>query len=97
MPLLPSPGIILLIPYESTNTLVLSQETKGRILKGKVVAIGPDLLTDFGTKLQRKDYAMAGDICYFLSYEGGYDVIKEGSDIYYLVKFQDIRGIIHEK
>jgi len=91
----PSPGIILVEEItDSGDSLQLQLKSKNRTVKGKVKAVGPDLVTDFGTTLKTSSYAAIGDVVYFLSYEGNYDIISIDNIDYYVVKIQDLRGVL---
>lgn len=89
----PAPGIIIAQEIKDTSTLVLdTKET--RILKAKVISLGPPITTDFGTELDPQDYCKVGDNIYFLSYEGGYDLTVVDGKKYWMIKCQDLRGVI---
>ncbi len=62
-------------------------------MKGRVIAIGSDLLTEYGQIIPMKNYAKVGDHVYFLTYEGEYDK----ADDYHFVKIYDLRSVVHGK
>lgn len=86
----PSPGIYLVELIETEDSpLVLQTKSQTRLLKGKVLAVGKHVLTDFNAVLY--PFAKVNQTIYFLSYEGNYDTIDKKI---YLVKFQDLRGVM---
>lgn len=91
----PSPGILLIEPLDTkTNAILTGNKQFQRNKKGKIIAKGKNLVTDFGALIEIDWYGKVGDIVYFLSYEEGYDQIDENGKKYYLVKYQDLRGIV---
>ena len=90
----PVQGIVVIEPLKENTNIITNSKSTTRILKGKVVSIGKPLITDFGTVIDPKDYCKAGDVVYFLSYEGSYDIYKETGKEIYLVKIQDLRAIL---
>lgn len=94
--LVPSPGILIaeLISSTETNSLILTSKSDSHLLKGKVIAIGDDLITDNNALLEKSKYGHVGDVIYFLSYEGNYDNAIIDDDKYYMVKWQDIRCVV---
>lgn len=92
-----SPGIAIIqeIKDKDTAPVTLTQQSKGKIKKGKIISMGADDITNQGGVIPAKNYGKTGDIVLFLSYyvEGELDYTKiEGQD-YYLTKFGDIRAI----
>lgn len=87
----PAPGIIL-IEKEQTNddTIVITNTPKGRLLSGKIIAIGDDHITENGTKISVP--CKIGQTAWFLSYEGNYDVARVDNKDIYFVLFRDLRG-----
>ena len=94
----PSPGIAVIeLLKETENTaIVTSNKSSGRIIKGKVIAMGADDMTQSGTPIVGKTYARVGNTVWFLHYydEGGVDVGDIDGKKYYFVKWGDIRGHI---
>lgn len=91
----PAPGVILIKQDKETPVgIVTSQQSKTRILKGRVIALGPILITDQGAKINPEAYVDIGQVVWFLSYEGSYDVFDYESERYYCVKVQDIRATL---
>ena len=91
----PAPGIYLVEPISDENTTIkLELKTKERVLKGKVLAVGRNQVTEGGALIETDWYAKAGDIVYYLSYEGDYDNAKIEGKTYYFVKYGDIRGVV---
>ena len=95
MKFIPAPGIVLVEPIEKEQTsgVVTTSKSTTRILKGKVLEVGPDLITNADALLVSRHYCKAGDKITFLSYEGDYDNFTHENRKYYVVKFEDIRGI----
>ena len=90
----PAPGIILIEPLDETTGIVVGKTTT-RLLQGKVLATGINLITDFEAILEIDRYCQVGDIVAFLSYEGDYDWLKIDGKKLYFVKIQDLRGVIN--
>lgn len=65
----------------------MGQDKNKRILCGTVISVGDEVQSKFGGIL--KPVLAVGDILYFLSYEGAYDLIK---DDLYAVLFDDARA-----
>ena len=87
------PGCYLVSPIENKDTstqLTLTSEKKGRILKGKILDVGDPMEQKSGGIL--KPHLKTGAIIYFLSYEGGYDLITYDNKEYYVVLFEDGRA-----
>jgi co-chaperonin GroES (HSP10) len=91
----PSPGIAIIEEIKETETQggIVGVTEKHRIIPGKIIAIGKDLVTDAGAILKANVYGRVGDIVYFIHYyeEGGYDVAIVNQTKYYTTKFQDFR------
>lgn len=93
--LTPSPGIIIITPLDTKSEAITIGKPKfQKIKKGKVLAVGPTLITDFGTAVETSDYVKIGDLVWFLSYEEGYDSITEDNKEYFVIKCQDVRAVI---
>ncbi len=92
----PSPGIVVLEPLTDTSPN-WGDKKDTKIKQGKVIAVGPNLITDFNALLEMKNYAKVGDIVTFLQYEGAYDESYIDSKDYRWVKIQDLRGVINAK
>lgn len=89
----PSRGIILIQQEENTidnEPIILSQEPKGRLLTGKIIAIGEPHITESGAELKLN--CKIGQKAWFLSYEGNYDIARINGINYYFVLFRDLRG-----
>lgn len=99
--LIASPGIAIVEPLVSktTSAIITQTKPKGRIGIGKIISMGKDILTDFGSILKASDYGKEGDVVYFLSYyeEGGYDFTSVDNKQVYMVKWQDFRSILQEE
>lgn len=93
--LTPAPGILIIEPLDTTTDAIINRAPKfQKIKKGKVIGIGTTLITDFGTPVETASYCKIGDIVWFISYEDGYDEIKENNKTYHIVKVQDLRVIV---
>jgi co-chaperonin GroES (HSP10) len=92
----PRPGMVIIKPIKSNkpdySKINLGQNTSARIKKGTVVAVGKDGLTQIGAILKAEDYAKVGDVMYFLSYDGNYDVGDVDGEEYHFTKFEDLRS-----
>lgn len=87
----PMPGIVIIKPEKEEDRLTITNQNNTRLLKGKVVAIGINLVTDMNALLEMDRYTKIGDTVYFLSYEGNYDNVVIDNEKYYSVKVQDLR------
>ena len=93
--LTPSPGIFIIEPLDTKSEAITVGKPKfQKIKKGKVIAVGRNLVTDFGSLIETDWYAKVDDLVWFLSYEEEYDSIKEGNKEYFVVKAQDIRAVV---
>lgn len=93
----PAPGIIIVHSQKddtSSSRVKISNETKSRLVKGTILAMGAHLITPLGATISPRRYGKIGDTLYFLSYEGNYDNITINTETYYSVKFEDCRFII---
>ena len=92
----PAPGIVLIEPItkEETSVLTRKENTNQRILKGKVLEVGAALTTNANAILTPEPYCKKDDIVVFLSYEGDYDNFVHQNQKYFVVKFEDLRGVI---
>lgn len=89
------PGIVIIEPLDTKSNAIYDGKPKfQKIKKGKVIAIGNDLTTDFNALIKMADYAKVEDVVWFLSYDEEFDQITEGNKKYFLVKVQDLRGVI---
>jgi co-chaperonin GroES (HSP10) len=92
----PSPGIVIISPLKKEEASIIgSDKSQGRIIKGKIIAIGGDDTTTMGEIIKASKYGKTGDIVWFLSYytEGGYDRMEVNGELLYCVKFADIRAV----
>ncbi len=92
--LLPTPGYVLIEPFEAeTKTdsgIYLPDSASGeKPQKGKVLAIGDPEVTDYGTK--RVSPAKVGDIVIYKKWGGS--EVKVGNKEYLFAKFEDILAI----
>jgi chaperonin GroES len=91
--LIPAPGYLLIEPLEAetkTASGIYLPDTAGeKPQKGKVLAVGDDDITDYGTK--RKSPAKVGDIVLYKKW-GGNEVKVNGKE-YLFSKFEDIIAI----
>ena len=92
--LVPSAGYLLIEPFEvQTKTdsgIYLPDNAQGeKPQKGKVLAVGPDELTESGTK--RSSPAKVGDIVIYKKW-GGNEVKVYGKE-YLFAKFEDILAV----
>lgn len=89
----PVAGYLLIEPVEAetkTSTGIYLPDTASeKPQKGKVLAVGPDEVTDSGTK--RKAPCEVGDIVMYKKW-GGNEVKVEGKE-YLFAKFEDILAI----
>lgn len=89
----PTSGYLLLEPVEAeTKTasgIYLPDSVSEKPQKGKVLAVGPDEITESGTK--RSSPAKVGDIVIYKKW-GGNEVKVEGKE-YLFAKFEDILAI----
>lgn len=89
----PAPGTFIAEEIKSSSAIFVG-EKKTRILKAKVIAVGPAEITDYGIVIEVP--VKAGDIAHFLSYEGEYDLEKVKGKFYYTVLRKDLRFITHD-
>jgi len=90
----PTAGYLLIEPFEAeTKTesgIYLPESAEGeKPQKGKVLAVGPDDITDSGTK--RPSPAKVGDIVIYKKWGGS--EVKIGGKEYLFSKFEDILAI----
>jgi len=91
----PIEGYILVEPIKiEDSNISFGVKDEGKIGKGKVIAIGGEVTTDFGTTI--KCPVKVGDIIFFLTYEGGYDSSIIDGVSYVWASFKDCRGIVEE-
>ncbi len=98
-PIKPAPGIIILEPLDEEiepTEVLLTNQVFGRIIRGKIVAIGENDFSTGGMEFERDWYGKIGNIAHFLHYydEGQVDVGMIDKKKYYWVKFADMRGIV---
>lgn len=87
------PGKVIIEPLDTkTNTILTGNKQFQRNRKGKIIAIGRNLVTDFGSLIEMDWYAKIGDIVYFLSYEEGFDLVEDNGKKFYHVKVQDLQS-----
>jgi co-chaperonin GroES (HSP10) len=87
---LAAPGYLLVEPLKEKSEVTIIGEQKGRIGLGRVLAVGADAITDFGSKVPCP--CKVGDIIYFLQYEGEYDTVFIQGKKYIFALFKDVRG-----
>jgi len=89
----PTAGNILIEPEEAlrktASGIVLPETAEEKPQKGKVLAVGPDDITDSGTK--RPSPCKVGDYVYYKKW-GGNEIKIEGKE-YLFVKFEDILAV----
>lgn len=89
----PTTGYLLLEPFEAeTKTeagIYLPESHEEKPQKGRVLAVGPDEITEQGTK--RPSPAKVGDVVIYKKW-GGNDVKVDGVE-YLFAKFEDILAV----
>lgn len=92
--LVPTAGYILLEPWEAEEKtatgIYLPESASEKPQKGKVLAVGPDEVTDSGTK--KKSPVKKGDVVIYKKW-GGSEVKLDGKE-YLFAKFEDILAIL---
>jgi chaperonin GroES len=92
--LVPTAGYILLEPWEAEEKtaagIYLPESAGEKPQKGKVLAVGPDEVTDSGTK--KKSPVKKGDVVIYKKW-GGSEVKIDGVE-YLFAKFEDILAIV---
>ncbi len=92
--LVPTAGHLLIEPAEAekktASGIYLPESSDERPLKGKVLAVGPEEITDSGTK--KKSPVRVGNTVIYKKYAGN-EVKVEGKE-YLFAKFDDILAII---
>ncbi len=90
----PSPGYLLIEPLEAeektASGIYLPDSASEKPQQGKVLAVGPDEITDSGVK--RKSPAKVGDIVIYKKW-GGNEVKIKGVE-YLFAKFDDILAVV---
>ena len=86
----PYEGIYLVEPLEDQQAFSIDPQQNRRVLKGKVIKVGPALQT--GEAKEIKPTLSPGNIIYFLSYDDNYDNCTINGQKIYFIKFQDVRG-----
>jgi len=98
---LASPGIAIIKEIEEQDNTALSfgSPKTSRVIKGEIIAMGANLITDADALLEADRYGKVGDIVYFLHYydEGGHDIAYVDNKKYYTVKWQDFRFILNNE
>lgn len=91
----PTAGYVLIEPTEAKEKtesgIYLPESASEEPLKGKVIAVGPDRVTEKGTKI--KSPAKKGDMVVYKKW-GGNEVKVNGKEFLF-AKFEDILGIIN--
>lgn len=88
----PIEGYILVKPIKSEDSdISFGVKDEGKIGKGKVIAVGDEVTTDFGTTI--KCPVKVGDVIFFLTYESHYDESIIDGVTYVWSSFRDVRGI----
>ena len=90
MKLIPGPGTYIAEEISETK-YIITDKSNTRILKGKVIAVGPDDITEFGIKIPVP--VKVGQIAHFISYDGDYDNIKKDGKRYYTILRKDHRFV----
>ncbi len=89
----PTAGYLLVEPLEATSKtdsgIYLPDSASEKPQKGKVLAVGPDEITDSGVK--RKAPAKVGDTVIYKKWGGS--EVKIGTKEYLFAKFEDILAI----
>jgi co-chaperonin GroES (HSP10) len=89
------PGVCIIETIQpEEKELTFSSESKGKIVRGKVVSVGAPVITDFGARIVCP--CVEGNIVYFLKYEGDYDVAYINGRQLVFALFKDIRGVSSE-
>ena len=90
----PTPGYLIVEPLEAetktTSGIYLPESAGEKPQKGRVLAVGPDELTEKGTK--RTSPAKVGDVVVYKKW-GGSDIKVDGIE-YLFAKFEDILAIV---
>ena len=90
----PAAGYLLLEPLEAEaktdSGIYLPESHEEKPQKGKVLAVGPDEITDSGAK--KSASAKVGDVVIYKKW-GGNDVKLEGRE-YLFAKFDDILAVL---
>ena len=94
-----APGVLLIEPIKlntSDKSLVWdtsnTQESRGMIVTGRVIAVGDPVITDFGAKIEPP--CKVGDTVWYLEYSGGYDIAVIEGKKYAFSLFKDIRSVM---
>ena len=91
----PTSGYILVEPKKIEKTtqsgIVLPDSHEEKTQQGKVLAIGPALVTDSGTK--KDSPCQVGDQVVYKEWGG--NEFKDGDKEYMILKFEDIMAIIN--
>ncbi len=90
----PTAGHVLVEPVEAekktASGIYLPDSSEEKPMKGKVLAVGPDEITDTGTK--KKSPAKVGDYVIYKKW-GGNEIKIDGKE-YLFAKFEDILAIL---
>lgn len=88
----PAPGVCIVEPIsEETTSIVFNSQPKGKISRGKVLAVGPQGVDEVKYKVPVP--CKAGDIIWFLKYENEWDDAFIDGVHYVMPAFKDIRVI----
>lgn len=92
----PAPGYILIDPLQgekkTASGIVLPDSHEEKPQKGRVVAAGPVLVTDYGTKLTPP--CKKGEMVVFKKWAGNEYRPEDSDQDYLLVKFDDIMAVV---
>jgi co-chaperonin GroES (HSP10) len=90
----PGLAIIESLEEKNNNTFIVTGQSTGRIVKGRIVAMGPDDTTMTGELIKSEKYGKVGDIVWFLHYaiEGGADLGTIEGKQYIFCKWGDLRA-----
>ncbi len=92
----PTPGYVLIDPVEEEKTtpsgIVLPDSHEEKPQKGKVLAVGKTMTTEYGAKIASP--CEKGDLVVFKKWAGNEYKPEDEDKEYLLVKFDDIMAII---
>lgn len=86
-----APGIILVEKPQKETSLSLTPEGKGKIVRSKVVSVGPALPLDGG--LFFEPMCKAGDYIWHVKYDSEYDTAYIDDLETTFVGFKEVRGV----
>ncbi len=94
--LAPTPGYVLIEPIEEEKTtpsgIVLPDTHEEKPQKGKVLAVGKPMITEYGAKINPP--CKKGNLVVFKKWAGNEYKPKDEDKEYLLVKFDDIMAVI---